>query len=147
MSRATRAELKAQFKFDDAQAKEMFQMLSVFTDEEIETGRFSSGNPPIGLVVPASSEHFKTEFEKTLLVANLKNALARARANRKITLKEVAAKEGISLPRAQQIENAQTKLELQTLVRHAAALDYSVSITLTPKDGLGETITTKLSYP
>jgi NRPS condensation-like uncharacterized protein len=147
MPRATIAELKAQFKFDDAQAQEMFEMLSGFTDKEIETGRLNVANPLKGLVSDTKSDQFKLEFEKILLAENLKKALSRARANRKITLKEVAAKEGISLPRAQQIENAQTKLELQTLVRHAAALDYSVSITLTPKDGLGETITTKLSYP
>jgi Helix-turn-helix len=147
MSRATVTELKAQFKFDDAQAQEMFQMLSAFTDEELETGLLVGRTAPKELISDSKSEDFKAEFEKILLAENLKKALSRARANRKITLKEVAAKEGISLPRAQQIENAQTKLELQTLVRHAAALDYSVSITLTPKDGLGETITTKLSYP
>ncbi len=147
MPRATVSEIKTQFNFDDVQAQEMFKMLSGFTDEEIETGILTGGNPPKRLIVAANSDNFKADFEKILLEENLKKALSRARANRKITLKEVAAKEGISLPRAQQIENAETKLELQTLVRHAAALDYSVSITLTPKDGLGETITTKLSYP
>lgn len=147
MSRATVGELKAQFKFDDAQAQEMFDMLSDFTDQEIKTGLLSHGDAPEGMIGDSKSRNFKADFEKILLAENLKKALSRARANRKITLKQVALKEGISLPRAQQIENAQTKLELQTLVRHAAALDYSVSITLTPKDGLGETITTKLSYP
>ncbi len=147
MSRATVGELKAQFKFDDAQAQEMFDMLSDFTDQEIKTGFLSRGDAPEGMIGDSKSKNFKADFEKILLADNLKKALSRARANRKITLKQVALKEGISLPRAQQIENAQTKLELQTLVRHAAALDYSVSITLTPKDGLGETITTKLSDP
>jgi Helix-turn-helix len=147
MPRATVSEIKTQFNFDDVQAQEMFELLSRFTDEEIETGRLNGANPLKGLIGDTKSDHFKNDFEEILLAENLKQALSRARTNRKITLKEVAAIEGISLPRAQQIENAQTKLELQTLVRHAAALDYSVSITLTPKDGLGETITTKLSYP
>ena len=147
MTRFSAAQVKSDVGFDNEPSAEFMALLETFTDEEIATGRATSSNPPKGLISEDTSENFKEKFEKIMLEENLKKALAKARANRKITLKEAAAKEGISLPRAQQIENADTKLEVQTLVRHAAALDYSVSITLTPKDGVGETITAKLSYP
>ena len=57
MARATVAELKEQFHFNDEQANEMFELLSAFTDEEIATGRASGSNPPKGLISDDTSEN------------------------------------------------------------------------------------------
>jgi transcriptional regulator with XRE-family HTH domain len=61
-----------------------------------------------------------------------------------VTIRQVAQNQGISVARAHEIEHANLRLELQALVRHANALGYEVSLTLTPKDASLEQIETRL---
>lgn len=112
--------------------------------EEIKTGIIQSNpNPPIGLLELAH-ENPRHQLENAILETDLRHALTRARKNAGATIREVALLEGISVARAHEIEHANLRLELQTLVRHANALGYEVGLTLTPRDSRLEQIETRL---
>jgi hypothetical protein len=119
-------------------------LLLELSPEELETGIIQSNpNPPIGLLELAD-ENPRYQLENAILETDLRHALTRARKNAGATIREVAELEGISVARAHEIEHANLKLELQTLVRHANALGYEVGLTLTPKDSRLEQIETRL---
>ena len=120
-------------------------LLSELSPVELETGIIRRNpNPPTGLLQIAS-DNPQHQLENAVLEADLRHALTRARKNSGATIREVASAEGISVARAHEIEHANLKLELQTLVRHANALGYEVSLTLTPRNSSLEQIETMLS--
>lgn len=119
-------------------------LLSELSPIELETGIIQSNpNSPMGLLEVANSNP-RHQLENAVLETDLRHALTRARKNSGATIREVASTEGISVARAHEIEHANLKLELQTLVRHANALGYEVSLTLTPKNSSLERIETML---
>ena len=119
-------------------------LLLELSPEELETGIIKSNpNPPIGLLEIADKNP-RYQLENAILETDLRQALTRARKNAGATIREVAQLEGISVARAHEIEHANLRLELQTLVRHANALGYEVGLTLTPRDSRLEQIETRL---
>jgi ribosome-binding protein aMBF1 (putative translation factor) len=104
----------------------------------------TSTQTPNLLKGPFTTIDLKTQLEEAILTNSLKEALEKARKSKGITLRALSQKTGVSAPRVQQVENAETKLELQTLLRHAHALGYDLSIVLTPQDGQGKQITAAL---
>jgi ribosome-binding protein aMBF1 (putative translation factor) len=119
-------------------------LLTELSAEELKTGIIQSNpNPPVGLLEVAN-QNPRHQLEDAILETDLRHALTRARKNSGASIREVAANEGISVARAHEIEHANLKLELQTLVRHANALGYEVSLTLTPHDARFERIETML---
>jgi DNA-binding phage protein len=89
-------------------------------------------------------EEIKNQLQTAITEQNLQAALAKARANAKKSYRKIASETGITASRVHEIERADLKLELQTLVRHANALGYEVSLLLSPSHGTGERIETKL---
>lgn len=119
-------------------------LLSELSAEELKTGIIENNpNPPVGLLEVAQpiARH---QLEDAILESDLRHALTRARKNSGATIRDVAKTQNISVARAHEIEHANLKLELQTLVRHANALGYEVSLTLTPHDARFERIETLL---
>lgn len=89
-------------------------------------------------------EEIRTQVETAVIEKNLQTALARAKANAKKSYRKIALETGVTASRVHEIERANLRLELQTLVRHANALGYDVSLLLSPSRGKGERIETKL---
>jgi ribosome-binding protein aMBF1 (putative translation factor) len=119
-------------------------LLSELSAEELATGIIQSNpNPPAGLLTAANNNP-RHQLEDAILESDLRHALTRARKNSGATIRDVAKTQGISVARAHEIEHANLKLELQTLVRHANALGYEVSLSLTPRDARFERIETLL---
>ncbi len=119
-------------------------LLSELSAQELKTGIIqSNSNPPVGLLETAQP-NARHQLENAILESDLRHALTRARKNSGATIRDVAKTQGISVARAHEIEHANLKLELQTLVRHANALGYEVSLTLTPHDARFERIETLL---
>jgi len=128
-------------KPSDAKVSALDTLLQELSQEEVQTGLLKAKHP-VGTAI--GSEDVRGDLERALITYTLREALSSARKARAVSLETLAKQQGISKERASQIERAEEKLELQTLLRHVAALDYEVSLTLTPKDGKGQTITAKL---
>jgi hypothetical protein len=119
-------------------------LLSELSAEELQTGIIQSNpNLPVGLLEVAQP-NARHQLENAILESDLRHALTRARKNSGATIRDVAKTQKISVARAHEIEHANLRLELQTLVRHANALGYEVSLTLTPRDAKFERIETLL---
>lgn len=74
-------------------------------------------------------------------------ALQQARQQRDLSLRGAGELVGRSAPRVKAIEATNVDIHLGTVVEHARALGYVVSLTLTPLDGQGPAIQADLSGP
>jgi DNA-binding XRE family transcriptional regulator len=131
-------------KITAAQNAELKRLLTVFTPEEIETGKVQRRQTQANTQSAVSATEFQIQLENALIEQDLQNALKRLRKERGETLAELATQIGISTTRAGQIEKEAANLELRTLVRHVEALGYELTLTFTPKNPNGKVIQTHL---
>jgi hypothetical protein len=132
---------KRQPKLNGPVGPKLSKLLQELSQEEIESG-FLKAKHPMGKTVGAKD--VRADLQQALVTGSLREALSLARKEQGVSLENIALQQGISKERASQIERAEARLELQTLLRHVTALNYELSLTLTPKDGKGETIVAKL---
>ncbi len=91
--------------------------------------------PPNTRIAPEISlEEIQTTLQNAILADTIGAALEQARKQRGLSGRAVAAKRKLHFTRVQQIENA-TNLELSSVIRHAASLDYKVTLVLEPLEG------------
>jgi ribosome-binding protein aMBF1 (putative translation factor) len=129
---------KKNLKLQQEPDHELLALLETLKDDAPDV--HPTKKTPNLLTGPFTANQVKSHLEEAILTSNLRDALEQARKKRGMTLRALAKKTGVSAPRVQQVEQAETKLELQTLLRHAHALGYDVSIVLTPQDGRGDQI-------
>ena len=82
-----------------------------------------------------TSPELKTLFEEALLEQRMGQALQTARKGRGLSGSELARRLGVTPMRVHQLERVQGNVELQTLARVADALNYELTVILTPREG------------
>jgi ribosome-binding protein aMBF1 (putative translation factor) len=90
-------------------------------------------------------EQIRDLLDSQILAKNLGDLLRQAREKRNLSTRDMAARVGVSQPRVVAVEKAQTQLEIQTLVRFAAAAQYRVAVQLIPVGEPGTPIEIELS--
>ncbi len=83
-------------------------------------------------------------LDQQIITKSLGGLLRQARENRKLSTRAMAARIGITQPRVVAVEKAQTQLEIETLVRFAAAAHYRVAVQLIPVGEPGVSISIEL---
>ncbi len=83
-------------------------------------------------------------LDQQIMTKSLGGLLRQARENRKLSTRAMAERIGISQPRVVAVEKAQTQLEIETLVRFAAAAQYRVAVQLIPIGEPGVSISVEL---
>ncbi len=96
----------------------------------------SVATPPknTGVAPEISLDELRDTLQNAVLTHNIGQALEQARKQRGLSGRAVAKKRDLHFTRVQQLENA-TNLELSSVVRHAASLDYKVTLVLEPLEG------------
>jgi hypothetical protein len=90
----------------------------------------------LDLVRAISSPEFTREFEERSAARRLVFALAVMRGAAGVTQAELAGRMGCAQPKVSKLESAtDADLNLGDVVRYAAALGHSVSVTFTSEDG------------
>ncbi len=82
-----------------------------------------------------SAPELKHMFEEALLEQRMGQALQTARKGRGLSGSELARRLGVTPMRVHQLERVQGNVELQTLARVADALNYDLTLILTPREG------------
>ena len=103
-------------------------------------GHILEGAAPEG--VGYTAPELQTMFQEALLDQNLGQALQEARKLRRLSGSELARRLSVTPMRVHQLEKVQGNVEVQTLVRVANALEYDLTLTLTPREG-GDSIQIK----
>jgi ribosome-binding protein aMBF1 (putative translation factor) len=98
-------------------------------DNSVATPPKNTGNSP-----EISLDELKDTLQNAVLTHNIGQALEQARKQRGLSGRAVAKKRDLHFTRVQQLEHA-TNLELSSVVRHAASLDYKVTLVLEPLEG------------
>lgn len=89
-----------------------------------------------------SAPELQAIFHEALLEQTLGQALQDARKHRGLSGSELARRLSVTPMRVHQLERVQGNVEMQTLVRVANALEYDLTLTLTPREG-GQSIQVK----
>jgi ribosome-binding protein aMBF1 (putative translation factor) len=87
-----------------------------------------------GIAPEINLAEIKNTLENAVLTHNIGEALEQARKQRGLSGRAVAKKRDLHFTRVQQLEHA-TNLEIISVVRHAASLDYKVTLVLEPLEG------------
>jgi ribosome-binding protein aMBF1 (putative translation factor) len=98
-------------------------------ENSVATPPKNTGNSP-----EISLDELKDTLQNAVLTHNIGQALEQARKQRGLSGRAVAKKRDLHFTRVQQLEHA-TNLELSSVVRHAASLDYKVTLVLEPLEG------------
>jgi ribosome-binding protein aMBF1 (putative translation factor) len=98
-------------------------------DNSVATPPKNTGSAP-----EISLDELKDTLQNAVLTHNIGQALEQARKQRGLSGRAVAKKRDLHFTRVQQLEHA-TNLELSSVVRHAASLDYKVTLVLEPLEG------------
>jgi DNA-binding Xre family transcriptional regulator len=99
--------------------------------------------PEAFLSAPVSPLELAVEVQEGIVAQSAGDLIGRARAMRGLSMRDLAARLGISSARVSQVQHSGESIEVQTLARYAEALGYHLSLALIPKEG-GEPITTLL---
>jgi ribosome-binding protein aMBF1 (putative translation factor) len=91
------------------------------------------GKPPKGLLSSATPAKLEQTVKEAIVAHTVGEMLAKAREERKLSARELALKVDASHPRVLAVEKTASRIEVQTLVRYAEAMDYNVQLTLVPK--------------
>ncbi len=98
--------------------------------------RLARINPQHALLSPSlTMQEFQSELETTIQAAKVGELVKMARKVRKISVRDLAKKINVSHPRVLEVENSDSTLELQTLVRYANALGFKVKVSFAPVEG------------
>ena len=101
---------------------------------------------PAGLLVPESASGFAPDVQDALTAETVAHALKLARQQTHLSAAELARRRGLSKGRLSQLENGSVNPTVGTLAKHAGALGYDVTVTLTPRRA-GKTIQVDLPQP
>lgn len=99
-----------------------------------------------GLLKDVTPETLGVTAEHIISTQAAGAALQQARRQRELSLRGAGEITGRSAPRVKAIEATDVDIHLGTVVEHARALGYAVSLTLTPTDGAGPHIIAELTH-
>lgn len=102
------------------------------------------GKPPKGLISATTPAKLQNTVKDAIVAHSVGEILAKAREERQLSVRELAAKVEVSHPRVLAVEKTDSRIEVQTLVRYAEAMNYKVQLTLIPKER-GKEITGELN--
>jgi hypothetical protein len=134
----TKQQIREELKLDRLPDDEFMQLL-----EAVGEGPVVAGPGAERLAQEYTPEQIKAEVEVAVVNGKVGNLLARARADSGLSLRLAGEEAGVTRGRIQQLENSEN-VEVATLVRVAAALGYSVRISLTPKQAGKQPLTAEL---
>ncbi len=98
--------------------------------------RLAKINTQHSLLSPVLSvEEIQNELETIIQAAKIGDLVKLARKTRKISVRELAKKINVSHPRVLEVENSDVTLEIQTLVRYANVLGFTVKVSFEPIEG------------
>ena len=99
----------------------------------------------LGLLEEVTPDQLETTVSGIIAVQATGEALRQARLQGGLSLRGAGEASGRSAPRIKAIEDTTTDITLSTVVEHARALGYAVTLTLTPQGGRGQAISAQLS--
>jgi ribosome-binding protein aMBF1 (putative translation factor) len=102
------------------------------------------GKPPKGLLSSTTPAKLEKTVRQAIIAHTVGEMLAKAREERNLSARELAIKVEASHPRVLAVEKTDSRIEVQTLVRYAEAMNYNVQLTLIPKEE-GKEIVGRLS--
>ena len=94
------------------------------------------GKPPSGMLSDSiNPNQLGQVFQEALAVKTVGEMISAARAQRKMSARQVAEQISVSHPRVLAVEKSDVDLEIRTLVNYAEALGYDVQLSLKPREG------------